>query len=90
MARLVWWRRRRIDEDGDGIDEAARDEGLAAGIGLLAGDAARRKVHDAARHRTCPNCGATASIEMLDLVERRTAWRCHVCAHAWEQSDIPA
>jgi hypothetical protein len=67
------------------IDDGARFEGLAAGTGLLTGDAARRAVPTPVQ-RACARCQAPAEIELLDLVDQRTSWHCESCGYKWEES----
>jgi len=77
MGLTGWIRTRRTD--------SARDEGLAAGTGLLTGQLAD-EFPNAPRFGEvdCPACGhrATAT-DVIDLVERQTHHHCEVCRHRW-------
>ena len=65
--------------------ESARDEGLAAGTGLITGDLTDRFKGVAGPGRVpCPSCGHPATVtDVIDLVERRTRHRCELCRHRW-------
>ncbi len=77
MGLTGWLRARR--------SESARDEGLAAGTGLMIG----RVADDFVGGRTpveveCPACGhRTTFTDVIDLVEQRTHRHCEVCRHRW-------
>jgi hypothetical protein len=78
---LARWLRPRTSEH-------ARDEGMAAGTGLLTG-----RVADAyeASSAQCPKCQATTvAIHVVDLVERRTDLCCQRCRHYWTVEGVPA
>jgi hypothetical protein len=58
----------------------ARDEGMAAGTGLLTGSVAEKALHDVA---SCPYCSRPAVVDVLDLVDRQARYVCTACAHRW-------
>jgi len=77
MGLTGWIRTRRND--------AARDEGRAAGTGLITG-----KLADDFRGAErsvpieCPACGHRSTFtDVIDLVEMRTHHHCEVCRHRW-------
>ena len=77
MGLTGWMRARRSD--------SARDEGLAAGTGLLTGLLADRSTRSPrAGELECPACGHRAAFtDVIDLVEHRTFHRCAACRHRW-------
>jgi hypothetical protein len=58
----------------------AREEGLAAGTGLLTGSVAEKVVTEVA---ACPQCRRPAVVDLLDLVDRQARYVCTACAHRW-------
>lgn len=62
---------------------AAREEGLAAGTGLLTGRVVERSVPDVV---ACPTCAAAAVVEVVDLVDKLARFTCTRCAHRWNVS----
>ena len=69
-------------------NDHARDEGMAAGTGLLTGSVADGYAADAS---TCPRCNTRAvAIHVVDLVERKTDLCCRRCRHYWSVSGVPA
>lgn len=68
-----WFRSRRND--------TAREEGLAAGIGLLTGRLVEARASDPI---PCPACGRRSSVtDVIDLVEHRSHLQCQRCRHRW-------
>ena len=63
----------------------AREEGLAAGTGLLTGRVAEQAVPDVA---ACPVCGKPAVVDVLDLVDRQARYVCTACAHRWTERNL--
>jgi hypothetical protein len=63
----------------------ARDEGLAAGTGLLTGSVAEQVVTEVA---ACPQCQRPAVVDVLDLVDKRAVYVCTACAHRWTVRDL--
>jgi hypothetical protein len=63
----------------------ARDEGLAAGTGLLTGSVAERVVTEVA---ACSQCRKPAVVDVLDLVDKQARYVCTACAHRWTVSDL--
>lgn len=81
MSMAGWLRGRQAD--------AAREEGLAAGTGLLTGRVADG-VAGAGTYVACPACHhRTATTNLIDLVERRTGYVCEACRHRWVIEDMP-
>jgi len=63
----------------------ARDEGLAAGTGLLTGRVAEQVVTEVAE---CPQCRKPAVVDVLDLVDKQARYVCTACAHRWTVRDL--
>ena len=63
----------------------ARDEGLAAGTGLLTGSVAGQVVTEVA---TCPQCQKPAVVDVLDLIDKWAGYVCTACAHRWTVHDL--
>ena len=77
---LARWLRPRTSDN-------ARDEGMAAGTGLLTGRVADAYAADAS---SCPRCRSSAVvIHVVDLVERRTDLCCQRCLHYWAVDGVP-
>jgi uncharacterized protein YbaR (Trm112 family) len=64
----------------------AREEGLAAGTGLLTGRVAEKVVTEVT---ACPQCRKPAVVDVLDLVDRQASYVCTACAHRWTVRDVP-
>jgi len=77
MGLTGWIRTRRTD--------TAREEGLAAGTGLITGQLADTfRGGSGSAERVCPSCGHLATFtDVIDLVEDRTHHHCEVCRHRW-------
>ena len=58
----------------------AREEGLAAGTGILTGRVAERVPTPVA---VCGHCEHPAVVDVLDLVEKKAGYVCTHCAHRW-------
>ena len=84
MGLAGWIRTRRVDN--------AREEGLAAGTGLITGQLADAyRGRPGARVATCPACGHRATFtDVIDLVEARTHHHCEVCRHRWAAATMPS
>jgi hypothetical protein len=63
----------------------ARDEGMAAGTGLLTGSVAEQAVHEVT---DCPQCSRPAVVDVLDLVDKQARYVCTACAHRWTVRDL--
>jgi predicted RNA-binding Zn-ribbon protein involved in translation (DUF1610 family) len=63
----------------------ARDEGLAAGTGLLTGSVAEKVATEVV---ACPQCGKPAVVDVLDLVDREARYVCTACAYRWTVRDL--
>jgi len=77
MGLAGWMRARRTG--------SARDEGLAAGTGLITGHLADEfRGAPSPGEVDCPACGHRATFtDVIDLVERRTHHHCEICRHRW-------
>jgi hypothetical protein len=66
----------------------ARDEGMAAGTGLMTGRVADTY---AGLLSSCPACRSrSVVIHVVDLVERRTDLCCQRCRHYWSVEGVPS
>lgn len=76
-----WIRARRND--------TAREEGLAAGTGLLTGKLADEFRGQSTAETRCPACGHRATFtDVIDLVEQRSHHHCEVCRHRWAADTV--
>lgn len=77
MSWIRWLRSHRT--------ESAREEGLAAGTGLITGDlAANFEGAPGPGAVGCPACGHRSTFtDVIDLVEHRTHLHCESCRHRW-------
>lgn len=64
----------------------AREEGLAAGTGVLTGKVAERAVTDV---QECPMCRRDAAVvDALDLVEKVAHHVCTACNYRWSDRRV--
>ena len=64
-----------------------REEGLAAGTGLLTGSTAEGRAPQAVP--TCPHGDGTGHVVVIDLISQAITWRCGTCATEWQTVDVP-
>lgn len=66
-------------------NKPVREEGLAAGTGLITGHLADDyRGSERSADVVCPSCRHRSTLtDVIDLVERRTHYHCENCRHRW-------
>ena len=79
-----FWRSERFRDVLRPDSDLAEAEGLAAGTGLLTGSVARTAgPQKVALDASCPSCGGTSEIVVVDLIVGATTLRCQSCTRRW-------